>query len=270
LKEAAAHRGFVGMNPSRLLSRAALPAAGVIALLAAFILSAESSKRGAPLLGLALLLGVTAPLAAARDFVSSYRPHRLQNGCLPETILFHDAYELRFPEEKVEIMLLELPDECGVLFGHALAVFTEKGRLYAWDFQMGRLPLDTDAPADRAALRASVTRAYQKASRTFVSSARASKTGRKACAMVAGYLSAERKPVRVSFTVDGGGRREGVAFMGFGLVWVYMPDTGTAFCHVTEPRPYDQLILQALKTRFAGEIRCAALTTGQPAAPKVF
>jgi hypothetical protein len=258
------------MSPSRLLSCIALPASGVIALLAAFILSAESSRRGAPLLGLALLLGVTAPLVAARDFVSSYRPHRLQNGCLPETILFHDAYELRFPDETVEVMVLELPDESGVLFAHALAVFSEKGRLYAWDFQMGRLPLETRASADRAALRASVTRAYQEASRAFAPCPRASKTGRKACAMVAGYLSAERKPVRISFTVDGGGRRAGVAFVGFGLVWVYMPDTGTAFCHVTEPRPYDQLILQALKTRFTGEIRCAVLTTGQPAAPRVF
>jgi hypothetical protein len=95
-------------------------------------------------------------------------------------------------------------------------------------------------------------------------------SGPAACATVAQTLSAGRKPLRLAFSVDDRGRREAVAFIAFGLVWVYTPDTGTAFFPVTEPRPYDQLILAALNTRFTGAIRRLPVETAPVSAPRVF
>lgn len=214
---------------------------------------------------LALLLVAGLGPASAATSAPALAPHDpspparyLPNGCVPESYIFFDSLRRAHPHARAKVVVLALPDEAGATYGHALVAFEENGLLFAWDFEFGRLALPPCAWDDDDALRAALATRYLAHlatwSDTLSDHARHQRLAARiapaeACAS-AGPKLRDRQAVIIRYRPrpDSPQTSEALAFLGGGAVWVYLPETGSAFAPQTPGQTYAALILAALRT----------------------
>jgi len=231
-----------------------------------------------PLVALAATLGASSPGLAAgnpfcpppalNDFLQNYHSAGLKNGCLPEAYIFSDRLRQRFPETRPRVILLELPDGPTALYGHAVVVFRSMARLYLWDHEAGLVPLNAQVSADEIMVRSEAVESYLRAVARLKASppTRCGRTanGREACQLAVRLLG-DRRPELLRYRTPRQGCCQAVAFAGGGLVWVYLPESGTAFVPNRMGCSPAQLMLAALRTA----VPQAELVPGVPvAAPR--
>jgi hypothetical protein len=198
------------------------------------------------------------PAAAMNDFLQNHRPCGLPNGCLPEAYVFYDAFRRSFPYATAEVVLLELPDG-PELYGHAVVLICQQGSVMLWDHEVGLIPVPVTPNAGKPTLRDALARCYLKAVARLKARVRLGQSpcpaprviAKSEACLVAARLLGARQPTLVVYRTASGEAKTALSFLGGGLVWVYFPETGTAFVPIRPDRTYDQLIFAALQSSLA-------------------